>query len=77
MIFDKFINYKVFLLSFIIGIAFVYCIGYDIKHVVVYPNPINYNNLQYKDHLDNCFEFTPVDVKCPDDTTKIKTPPLQ
>lgn len=73
--FLKYINLKYFLISFLIGITFVYLWGYDKKVIVVYPNP--YDLIQFKDKADKCFVFKSENIKCPDDETKIKTFPLQ
>jgi hypothetical protein len=75
MIFSKYLNIKIFLIAFLIGITFVYLSGIDKKEIIIYPNP--YEVIQYKDNTDNCFIFKPKEVNCPDDISKIKTFPFQ
>ena len=73
----KYINFPVFLLSLAIGILFVYLFQPELNVIYVYPTPDNQNKILYKDKTDNCFKFNSVEVKCPDDTTKIKNIPIQ
>ena len=68
----KYINFSVFLVSLAIGILFVYLFQPELNVIYVYPTPDNQNKILYKDKTDNCFKFNAVEVKCPDDTTKIK-----
>lgn len=70
----KYINLPVFLISFAIGIFFVYIRGVDMKTVYVYPTPENINTYLYKDAADNCFKYKPVEVKC---TRNAKNIPIQ
>jgi hypothetical protein len=37
----KFISFKVFIISFLIGLFFVYMIGTEHKKIIVYPTPQN------------------------------------
>lgn len=73
----KYINFSVFLVSLAIGILFVYLFQPELNVIYVYPTPDNQNKILYKDKTDNCFKFNAVEVKCPDDTTKIKNIPIQ
>ena len=73
----NYINFKLFFLAFIIGISFIYFSGVDIKKVVIYPNPLNVDEIQYKDHADVCFNFKTLKVKCPQDKSLIKSVPIQ
>lgn len=73
----KYISLPVFLISFAIGLALVYFLGPDIKTIYVYPTPVNYNNLQYKDDADQCFQFKPTETDCPFNIFSIKTIPVQ
>jgi hypothetical protein len=73
----KYINFPVFLVSLAIGILFVYLFQPELNVIYVYPTPDNQNKILYKDKTDNCFKFNAVEVKCPDDTTKIKNIPIQ
>ena len=73
----KYINFPVFLVSLAIGILFVYLFKPELNVIYVYPTPDNQNKILYKDKTDNCFKFNAEQVKCPDDTTKIKNIPIQ
>lgn len=76
MIFN-YISLPTFIISFAIGILFVYLMGPDMKTIYIYPNPENVENILFKDKADNCFYFKPTEVKCPTDKTKIKEVPVQ
>ena len=73
----KYINFPVFLVSLAIVILFVYLFQPELNVIYVYPTPDNQNKILYKDKTDNCFKFNAAEVKCPDDTTKIKNIPIQ
>jgi len=63
--FNKFIDLKYFLISFAIGIFFVYITYNENRKVYVYPSPENIELLQYKDKSDQCFEFKETPDQCP------------
>ena len=73
----NYINIPLFLISFALGLFFVYILGPDIKTVYMYPSPSNYTKIQYKDNTDQCFNFTPTETKCPLNPFKIHTVPVQ
>jgi hypothetical protein len=62
----KFISLKVFIISFLIGLLFVYMIGSENKKIIVYPTPQNISKIQYKDAAENCFSFVSKEVSCPE-----------
>ena len=74
---SKYISLPIFVFSFIIGIIFVYFMGPDKKTILIFPNPENYLNIQYKDSANQCFQFTPQQVKCPANPLAIKSIPIQ
>lgn len=73
----KYISIPIFLVSFALGILFVYSIGSDLKTVYVYPTPENVNEVLFRDNADNCFAFQQREVGCPTDETKIAKVPVQ
>jgi hypothetical protein len=73
----KYINFPIFLISFCIGVFFVYVTMPDMRKIYVYPTPENVAVLQYRDNTGSCFEFTQKEVACPRDESKIKKIPVQ
>jgi len=76
MIFDS-ISLPVFIISFAIGLFFVYILGPDMKVIHVYPTPENVHSILFKDKADNCFEFKQVSMECPSDESLISSVPIQ
>lgn len=73
----QFINLPVFIVSFAIGVLFVYLYNDDERTIYVYPTPENVDLLQYKDATGHCFYFTQTEVACPKDASKIAKLPAQ
>ena len=71
----KYINVSVFLITFLIGLIYIYNFDYNRK-VEVYPTPNNIDKIEYKDEAENCFNYKIKDVTCPSDKNKIKLLPL-
>jgi hypothetical protein len=61
----KYLSIKVLIISFIVGLIFIYIFGEEERKVYVYPTPQNIGKIQYKDSADNCFTFSSNEVKCP------------
>jgi hypothetical protein len=76
MIFN-YISLPVFLISFAIGLFFIYVLGPDTKTIYIYPNEENINKVLFKDKADNCFSFQQVEVECPKDKSLIQETPIQ
>jgi len=74
---SKYLSLPIFLISFALGLFFVYILGPESKTIYIYPNPQNYMNIQYKDSVDQCFEFKPVETNCPINPLSLKTVPIQ
>jgi hypothetical protein len=73
----NYISLPAFLISFAIGLFFVYVLGPEMKTIYIYPNPENVNKVLFKDKADNCFQFVEEIVECPKDKSKISTIPIQ
>lgn len=73
----KIINWPIFLISFILGILYIYHMIPFSKEVVVYPTPDNVNEIQYKDNSGTVFEYRAKKVPCPKDTSQITEYPIQ
>ena len=74
---SNYISLPIFLISFAVGLFFVYVIGPELKTVYVYPSPNNYENTMYKDGANQCFQFKPTEMECPINPFSIKTVPVQ
>ena len=74
---SKYIDIRIFIASFAIGLFFVYVLGPEIKTIYMYPSPSNYLKTQYKDNTDQCFQFKPIKTDCPMNPFNIKTVPIQ
>jgi hypothetical protein len=74
---SKFINIPVFIISFAIGVLFVYIFTNTSRTVIVYPTHENYNLLQYRDKANNCFSIKETEVQCPTDPSLISKIPAQ
>jgi hypothetical protein len=73
----NYISLPVFLISFAIGLFFIYILGPEIKTILVYPSPENIDKILFKDKADNCFYFEESQVECPKDTSLISKIPIQ
>jgi|UniRef100_A0A6C0DHK8 hypothetical protein len=73
----NFINLRIFLISFAIGLFFVYIYGPEMKTIYIYPSPENVDKIVFKDKADNCFHFQPYEVNCPKDVSLINEIPIQ
>ena len=62
----KYISIPIVLLSLSIGLLYVYLVKPEETEIYVYPTPDNINLIQYKDKVDNCYEFESSEVVCPE-----------
>ena len=74
---NKYINFKLFIISLAIGLLGVYLYQPEPTIVYVYPTPNNVSKLQLKDNANNCFKFNAIQTTCPSDKTKIHNIPVQ
>jgi hypothetical protein len=73
----NYISIPVFLISFAIGLFFVYILGPEMKTVFIYPTPENVDKVLFKDKADNCFSFKQEIIECPKDESLISKVPMQ
>jgi hypothetical protein len=73
----NYISIPVFIISFAVGLFFVYVLGPKMKKILIYPSPENVDKVLFKDNADNCFYYKPVEVSCPSDESKITSIPIQ
>lgn len=71
------ISWPTFIISFAIGIFFVYITQARPKTIIVYPTPDNVDDIQYKDSADNCYHFKSQITECPQNSSLIHTIPVQ
>jgi hypothetical protein len=76
MFFD-YISLPIFLISFAIGLFFVYILGPESKKIYIYPSPETINKVLFKDKANNCFYFEEEIVECPEDESLISKIPIQ
>ena len=73
----KFLNVPLFLVSLAIGLFVVYISMPATQVIYVYPNPDNEYKVSFKDKADNCYHFKSIEVKCPNDVSKIRSYNIQ
>jgi len=73
----NYISLPIFLISFTIGLLFVYLMGPEMKNIYIYPSPENVNKILFKDKANNCFYFEEENIECPNDKNMISTIPIQ
>jgi hypothetical protein len=73
----NYISLPVFLISFAVGLFFIYILGPEMKTIYIYPSPENVNKILFKDKADNCFYFEEEFVECPSDKASILGIPIQ
>ena len=73
----NYISLPAFLISFSIGLFFIYILGPEMKKIYIYPSPENINKFLFKDKADNCFYFKEHVVECPKNSSQISTIPIQ
>lgn len=73
----KYISIPIFIISFIIGMVYIYMSNPPTRSILIYPTVDNNNKFQYKDKADNCFNFAAKEEKCPFNPGTLKTIPIQ
>jgi hypothetical protein len=74
---SNYISLPIFLVSFAIGLFFIYILGPEMKNVYIYPSPETINKVLFKDKAENCFYFEEEVVECPKDENLISKIPIQ
>lgn len=72
-----YISIPIFVISFVLGLIFIYVLGPQAKTIFVYPSPENVNKILFKDNANNCFYYDEQEVTCPKDASAISTIPIQ
>ena len=73
----NYISLPIFLISFAIGLFFVYILGPEIKTIYIYPTPENVDKILFRDKAKNCFQFEEQIVDCPKDESLLSKIPIQ
>lgn len=77
MLLLKLFSLPVFLISFAIGVLIVYLTSPPPREIMVYPTPENVGEVLYKDTANQCYQFIPNEIKCPNDDKEITSIPPQ
>lgn len=67
----NYISIPMFLISFAVGLFFIYVLGPEIKTIYIYPTPENIDKILFKDKAENCFSFDETLIECPNDESLI------
>jgi hypothetical protein len=73
----NYISIPVFLVSFAIGLFFIYVLGPEMKTIFIYPSPENVDKVLFKDKAGNCFSFQEEIIECPKNEFLISKIPIQ
>ena len=73
----KYISLPVFIISFILGMIYIYISAPPTRNILIYPTVDNVNKFQYKDKAENCFTFIAKEENCPYITSSLKKVPIQ
>jgi hypothetical protein len=73
----NYISFPVLIISFLLGLLFLYILGPKKKTIYVYPTPENIDKILFKDKANNCFHFNEMNVECPSDISNIFSVPIQ
>lgn len=60
-----FFNFKYFLISFAVGILYIYLTEDYKKVIILYPTPDNVDKYVYVDKSKNCFNYDLQKIDCP------------
>jgi hypothetical protein len=68
----KYLSISIMIISFLVGILFMYLSKPELKVLHVSPDPENCKTNTYKDKTGKCFAYEAVEVACGDDITETK-----
>ncbi len=60
----KYISFSVFLISFILGLIFIYLSKPELKVIKISPTPDNCNSILYKDKAEICYKYISKELPC-------------
>ena len=63
--FSKYVDFRFFFISFVIGIFYIYISNEHKKVIVMNPNPTNLEKYTYVDKANNCFQYELDEATCP------------
>ena len=67
----KYISIPIFLVSFLLGLVYVFLSKPDMKVIYINPSPENCNKNVYKDKSNSCFKYNAVEVSCDTEVSEI------
>ena len=73
----KYISFKIFITSFLMGLLFLYLMGPQNKKVYVYPSPQTVDKAIFQDKAEQCFLYKEENVDCPSNKKDISMIPVQ
>lgn len=73
----KYISLPAFILSFALGVFYIYMSLPTRRVVTVYPTQDNTDHFNFKDKAHNCFRFEQKEKICPANDDALKTIPMQ
>ena len=73
----KYISFKIFIASFLMGLLFLYLMGPQNKKVFVYPSPQTVDKAIFQDKAKQCFLYKEENVECPTNKKEISVIPVQ
>lgn len=65
-----------FLVSFAVGVLYVYLVKPQPFIVYKYPTPYNAGKVTYSDNVGNCYKFKVETVECPKDRSHVEAQPI-
>ena len=70
------IHHWAFIISFAVGMFFVYILQPLPKVIIKHPTPENAGKIIYKDKADTCYKYIANQVECPNNEQEIHEHPL-